>query len=568
MTPEQSPHVSSRSLTSSLRTCVAVAAAAAALAFGADASAAPQRTILYDGKVFTANAAAPWATAVAVQGHKILAVGDDAAVLQTAKPGTKLIDLHGLTVVPGLNDSHVHVLNPQGALVDSPAFVPGPGPTLPEVLADIAAAAQAYPPGTWLVALVGSEIMDDPYVNRFALDVVSPDHPVRLQSWTGHGTVLNTKGMDVLGISTTASDPFGGSYERVDNSQVLNGVMHEYAEFLTRRRLYAQMTDAEIVGQYQAFASSALQLGFTSIQDMAVGLQQSRSVDVLGAAGLPMRVRSICFPLTPDEPCEALDGHADTDLVTFSGIKWITDGTPIERYAFTREPYMDRPHWDGVFNLPDSGLHRILERAKRGPAKRHQILFHAVGDSAADSVLDGLDDTGGPCAWNDRRPRLEHGDMLTADNFERVLDAGAVVVQNGTHLALPEVLHARLTPERLETIQPLRSLIDAGIPIALGTDGIGHVQSPWVDIFLAAVHPDNPPEAISVQEAVTAYTRGSAYAEFQEEHKGTLAPGKVADLVVLSQDVFTVPPPAIPATFSLLTMVDGQIAWDAGVVGH
>jgi hypothetical protein len=544
-------------------------AAAAALLVSAEASAGPsQRTILYNGKVFTGEHSAQWAQAVAVQGRTILAVGGNADVLSRARWDTKLIDLGGRTVVPGLNDAHVHVLNPLGALVAPPDFIPGPGPALPEVLADIAAATHAYPPGTWLVAMVGTNVTDDPNVNRFALDVVSPDYPVRLQAWTGHGTVLNTKAMSVLGISPTAADPFGGSYTRVDNSEVINGVMHEYAEYLTRRRLYDLMTDHDLVAQYQGFASSALQLGFTSLQDMAIGVRQSRSASILGAANLPMRVRSICFPLTPNEPCESLDGDDDTSLVKFSGMKWITDGTPIERFAFLNEPYADRPGSRGNFNLTDNSLEQILHRARKGSARRHQILFHAVGDGALDNVLDGLDETGGPCTWNDRRPRLEHGDLLTADSFDRVLDDGAVIVQNATHLALAPVFAQRFTPERFATIQPLRSLLDAGIPLALGTDGIGQVQSPWVDIFLATIHPDHPSEAITLAEAISAYTRGSAYAEFEEQAKGTLAPGKLADLAVLSQDVFSVPPPAIPGTYSVLTMVDGHIAWDAGVVGH
>jgi predicted amidohydrolase YtcJ len=568
MTPELSSIRRSSSRSSAPARALSALAAAAALFVGAEASAAPPaRTIFYNGKVFTAESGAPWATAISIKGREIQAVGNDTQLLSHIHPGTKLVNLQGRTVIPGLNDAHVHILNLPGALINSPDFIPGPGPTLNEVLADIAAATQTLPKGTWLVALVGTNITDDPNVNRFALDVVSPDHPVRLQAWSGHGTVLNSRGMQTLGISDVAADPFAGSYDRVDGSEQLNGIMHEYAEYDVWRRLHMLTTDENAVAQYRAFASAALQLGFTSVQDMAVGMRQSRSVSILQAANLPLRVRSICFPLTPDEACDATDGHADKPLLTFSGIKWVTDGTPIERNAYLREPYADDPEWRGTFNLPEPALKKILNRARKGSAERHQILFHAVGDAAVDNVLDGLDDTGGPCTWNDRRPRMEHGDLITPDNYERALDSGVVIVQNATHLALP-TMHERVSAERYETIQPLRTLLDAGIPLALGTDGIGRLQSPWVDIFLASVHPDRPEEAITVEEAITAYTKGSAYAEFQEHDKGTLAPGKVADLVVLSQDVFTVPPPAIPATYSVLTMVDGQIVWDAGAVGH
>jgi predicted amidohydrolase YtcJ len=529
------------------------------------------RTILHHGKVFTADPTSPWAEAIAVEGSRILAVGTEEEVIALARPSDRVLDLGGRTVIPGLNDAHVHVLDPGGVPVDSPAFIPGPGPELGELLGDIAAAAAATPPGTWLYALVGTGITDDPGVNRFAIDVVSPDHPVRVRSWTGHGTVLNTRALATLGISPVQGDPFGGSYERLAGGPLIDGVMHEYAEYDVQRRLYELLPDAALSGQYQAHAGAAVSVGVTTLQDIPVGMRQPRSAAVLAAAALPLRVRSICFPLAPDEPCEALDGEdEDEELVSnlrFTGIKWITDGTPIERRAFLEEEYADLPGWFGVFNFPDPGLEQILFRAHAGAPRRRQVLFHAVGDGAVATVLDALEATGGPPVWRRRRPRIEHGDLITGADAARVLDEGAVIVQNGTHLALPAVFHARVTPARYATIQPLRSLVDAGIPLALGTDAIGRFQSPWVDVMLTVLHPDQPGEAITVEEAVAAYTRGSAYAEMEEHRKGSLSPGKLADLAVLSQDVFTLPDPGlIASTSSVLTMVGGRVVFDAGVV--
>jgi predicted amidohydrolase YtcJ len=560
--------VTPRTSSSIVRSASLCASLLAALAGASRAEAAP-RTILHNGKVFTAEPCAPWAQAIAVEGQTILAVGSDADVLAAARPDSTVIDLGGRTVIPGLNDAHVHVLDPGGALVDSPAFIPGPGPALAELLSDIAATAGATPPGTWLYALVGTAITDDPTANRFALDVVSPDHPVRVRAWSGHGTILNTMAMEMLGIPLDVPDPFGGSYERVPGTDVADGVMHEYAEYDVQRRLYGILPDAGLVGQYQAYAGAAVSVGATTLQDIPIGLRQERSAALLAAANLPIRVRSICFPLTPDEPCEELEGRSDDALVRFTGIKWITDGTPIERFAFLEEPYADRPGWYGVFNLPDPALELILRRAQEGSAHRHQIVFHSVGDAAVANVLDALDATGGGPAWHDRRPRIEHGDLITADDYPRVLEDGAVIVQNGTHLALPDIFHARLTPARYATIQPLRSLLDAGIPLALGTDAIGMFRTPWLDIMLTTIHPDQPTQAITIEEAVTAYTLGSAYAEMEEDRKGSLRPGKLADLAVLSQDVFTLQDPTlIPNTGSVLTMVGGAIVFDAGVLGQ
>jgi predicted amidohydrolase YtcJ len=140
------------------------------------------------------------------------------------------------------------------------------------------------------------------------------------------------------------------------------------------------------------------------------------------------------------------------------------------------------------------------------------------------------------------------------------------VVQNATHLALAPVFAERFEPQVFAELEPLRSLLDEGIPLALGTDGIGRAQSPFVDLFLAMIHPTHPSEALTLEQGLVAYTRGSAYAEMQEHVKGTLAPGKLADLAVLSQDIFHVPPPAIMSTGSVLTMVGGRVVWDAGVL--
>jgi predicted amidohydrolase YtcJ len=188
-----------------------------------------------------------------------------------------------------------------------------------------------------------------------------------------------------------------------------------------------------------------------------------------------------------------------------------------------------------------------------------------VGDAAIGTVLDEMEALAPAERWRGRRTRIEHGDLLSPADLQRVRDLGVVVVQNATHLALPD-LPQRVSPQLLAQAQPLRSLVEAGIPLALGTDGIGGTISPFLDIMLATLHPDRPSEALTREQAVTAYTAGSAYAEFEEHQKGRLTPGHLADLAVLSQDIFTVPFFLLPNTESVLTMVDGRIVWDAGVV--
>ncbi|HEU4539006.1 MAG TPA: amidohydrolase family protein, partial [Polyangiaceae bacterium] len=368
------------------------------------------------------------------------------------------------------------------------------------------------------------------------------------------------------GLSETEPDPFGGHYGRVPGSNVLDGSVHEYAEHLLSRKLFDTASDDALARAYEDFSRQAAQLGFTTIQDMALGLTRARSLRVLARADLALRVRSICFPLTPDESC-AVDPVSLPGLgprVYADGFKWITDGSPIERGAFLEAPYSDAPETRGVFNFEPVALQGMLSRGLLGPPRRNQALVHAVGDGAVDNVLAAVAATGGAAAWRGRRLRIEHADLLFPDHFGELTDLGAVVVQNPLHLGVPELLTRRFGPERIAMAQPLQTLRELGIPLALGTDAIGAVSSPWLDVFLAAIHPTRPSEALTVEQAVSAYTHGSAYAEFEDFQKGKLAPGRLADLAVLSQDVFTAPLPALPATRSVLTVVGGRVVWDAG----
>lgn len=530
---------------------------------GVEASSA--NMILYNGKVFTSDPDHLWAQAVAVEGNRIQAVGGNAEVLGLAGPATRLVDLAGRTVIPGLNDAHVHALVPQGVQLNIPDFIPGPGPSFQEVLDLVTQATQVYPSGTWLLATVGTNVGDNPLANRFTLDQIAPHHPVKLEMWTGHGMFFNTPGLQALGLSETEPDPFGGFFERVPGTDVLNGVVHEYAEHLVRRRFADQLSDAQIGTIYQGFVQRALQLGYTSVQNMSVGLQHARSVGILGQVQPAIRWREICFPLDPSESC--FSGPAPAPRVTPSGVKWIGDGTPVERLAFLSEPYANEPTTSGRFNFPAADFSDMVEDNLHSPLKKRQLLFHLVGDAAITRLLDQMEALAPTAHWSGRRIRIEHGDLVLPADIPRLRELGIVVVQNATHLSLPDLVQA-LTPERLAEAQPFRSLVEAGIPLALGTDGIGGTISPFLDIFLASFHPARPGEALTREQAVIAYTAGSAFAEFEEDQKGRLAPGQLADLAVLSEDIFTVPPPVLLGTRSLLTMVGGEIVWDEGVVGH
>lgn len=519
----------------------------------------PADTILYNGKLFTVDSSRPWAQAVAIRGSRIIAVGDDVPVRALAGPQTRSIDLGGRVVVPGFNDAHVHLGVGFPRVTLPPIDIPGPGPSLAVAVDQVAQGVAVAQPGEWILVIVGEQLILDPAATRLALDAVAPNNPVLLLTWSSHSGVINGQAMAAAGIAPNAADPFGGSYGRFPDGTV-NGVVNEYALFRVIRASRAIVPDEVLRAQFEALTGLAAQAGVTSIQEMTIGVTRERSARVLGGANLAIRVRSMCVPFTLDESCSP--SPPPTDRLTFSGIKWLLDGTPIERSAYLRLPYADVPGI-GHQNLTPGQLREAVRRSLFGLPVRDQLLVHTVGDRALDNILAELERSAPPFVWRLLRPRIEHGDLLHPEQVEQVRRLGAIVVQNPTHLTLDLV--PALGPVRAAAAQPLRSLLTSGVRLAFGSDS--SLPNPFLDLFFAVFHPFHPAEALTMEEAVTAYTRGSAAAELQDWQKGSIRPGYLADLAVLSQDIFTLPPPLVPGTTSLLTLVGGEIAWDAGVLG-
>jgi hypothetical protein len=225
------------------------------------------------------------------------------------------------------------------------------------------------------------------------------------------------------------------------------------------------------------------------------------------------------------------------------GRKWVFDGTPIEQLALRTTPYPGRPNWFGRLEFPPDTMRAILAAALRPGAP--QLHIHIVGDSTAELVLGMMESLAPDSVWRPRRVRIEHGISITGDRIARVARKGIVIAQPRGDV-------------------PYKSWRAAGITVAYGSDML---RNPFIHMITVVTGGAHPEEALSREDAVRAYTFGSAYAERREAEKGTLAPGMLADLAVLSQDIFTVPPPALPATRSVLTIIGGTIAYD-GLTHH
>lgn len=494
--------------------------------------------LLTGGRVFTGDEARPRAEAIAVRGDRIVAVGSTAELASLAGPATRVIDLAGRVVIPGINDAHVHAPWLREPVTN--VRLPQDGVTKESLLDAVRAAASNEPPGTTLLSELPLHLVDAG-ITRDDLDAISTSVPIRLAVFGGHSAILNTAALRAWGIADDAGDPPGGWYGRSGGR--LNGWLYEHAYWVPQQRASAGVTDEELRAAIEEFESEAVTFGITSVQTMAL-VPPDRLERVLRAMPARLRWRVIDFRLAP------FDGTPSTYPV-----KYVLDGTPIERTAACGVAYHDDPSTSGRTNYSADEIAAMVRNAARG---KSQLLVHAVGDRTVDAVFDAMEST--PADWPKLRVRIEHGDMLTAELAARARRLGAIVVQNPAHFMIPETMNARFGTERAGGIQPARSLVASGHPFALGSDG---PLNPYLNMFFAAIHPTNPGESLTVEQSLRAYTSGAARAEFREREKGTIAPGMLADLAVLSQDIFAVAPEALPATASELTIVGGKVVWDA-----
>lgn len=516
-------------------------------------------TVVVNAKVFTSNPAQPWAQALAISGERIVAVGDTATVSKLAGSATRRIDAGGRTIVPGFNDAHQHI----GIVPPNDRLTMPFDPALEQIATALRDQVKTSPAGRLIQGEFGESAWEDRAFTRAWLDAMAPNHPVRLFAFTGHGQLLNSRALALIGLDDQVQDPEGGRYGR-DSSGRLDGRLEEYADYLAGQALGLKTEPADAVAAYRRFASEASAFGITSIQLMADTLPIADVSKDLVDANAPIRWKTYRFPMRAAGR-ETTDSRPPlppqpTPLIDMRGMKWIIDGTPLERLGFMRAPYSDAPGQRGRLNFSAERIEQFVGWAY---GTEDPLAVHAFGDAAIDAYVSAVEKAGRPEVWLAKRPRIEHGDMMAPDLIPRVKAMHMLVVQNPTHFTFPEIMRARYGAERLAWMQPMKTLLDNGIPLAIGSDG---PMNPFLNIMAASTHPTNPKEALTREQAVMAYTTGSAFAEFQEKDKGQLAVGMLADLAVLSADLFTVPVGEMEAIRSVMTMLGGRIVHEAGVI--
>jgi predicted amidohydrolase YtcJ len=531
--------------------------------------------ILLNGKVVTLDDAEQIAEAVAVKGEHIAAVGSTAAVRGLAGPNTEVIDLEGRLALPGLVDAHSHT----GGV--PPDYLDLYGEQSIEGIQDaISEKAATTPPGEWIVGsgrfMIYSgwdenRLEEKRWLTRRDIDPVSPEHPVLLIKDGGHAVVLNSQALRRAGITKDTPDP-KKQIVRDPETGALTGALLRLASEVTSGLIPAP-TRAQ---RLQAAANASRQLlamGTTTVVDAATDGEMVRVYQSLYAQETGPLASLVLSPHVPmASPSEAVEFVRSWPVTTGFGdhrlklgaLKIFVDGGVTNRTAWFENAYRDRPDYHGT---PEVDRETLFETVRLADRIGWQIHFHTCGDAAAELVLQALEDAQKRNETTGRRHALTHLYVLSADQIARMRALGVVaVLQPNFVYSLGEHMRAVLPDEQLEHLIPFRSLLDAGVPVALSADG--HPQEPLYGVYAAVAretetgHVLGPGEAVTVLEALRAYTRASAYSIFEEDRLGSLEPGKLAELIVLDRDVLTVAASEIKEARVLLTIKNGEVAVD------
>jgi predicted amidohydrolase YtcJ len=531
--------------------------------------------ILVGGKVWTGDQNKPEAEAVAIRRDRLLHVGSTADVRKLAGTGTKVIELGGRRVVPGFNDSHIHLLGGGMSLVQVDLKDAKDEAEFGKRLRDFDA---KLPPGRWVLGghwdhdrTFGGQLPTAALLDRYV-----PDRPICISRYDGHMVVVNTRTLKLAGITAQTADPMGGVIYRLADGKDPSGVLRDNAMDLVQRLVPAP-SEAEIAEAVQSTLAQARSLGLTSLQDMdgsdgATRRRLLRTLQHLARTGQLTARIDLRWPLASAKELTTLGIEAGfgSDFLTLGGVKGFADGSLGSSTARMFEPYLHETGSRGVWVTPRG---RLLQLVREADQAGLSVAIHAIGDEANAELLDVFAEAARQNGPRDRRFRVEHTQHLRPQDYPRFRDQGVIASMQPYH-AIDDGRWAegRIGAKRCESSYAFRSLLDAGARLAFGSDWPVAPLDPITGIDAAVnrrtldgKHQSGwfPQQRISVAESVAAYTAGSAYAAFQDKDRGTLRPGMLADLVVLSRDIFAeAERDKIARTQVVLTVVGGKVVFE------
>ena len=562
-----------------LRTSLLALFITASLASIVSAQSTPANTpdwILYHGVILTGEGLMPdkseakpqIVSAIAIANGNILAAGSDTEIKRLAGSQTKLRDLNGAFLMPGLNDAHTHL----GGAGQTKLNVDLTGSqSLEDMLQRIQAKAQSSPTGHWLTGGGWDHTLwtNKTLPTRQDLDRVTGDHPALLERIDGHIAVANTAALKAATITGKTKAPQGGAID-FDAKGEPTGILRDTAMEDVEKIIPPPSHEDRIQGLTLAI-QDAISHGLTSVQDYSDWQDFLVFEDLEKENKLPIRISEW---LTFNDPIDVLKEHRahhdQNDPMLHTGmLKGFMDGSLGSHTAAMKAPYADEPNNYGLPRYDQAKLNTMaIERAQAG----FQLGFHAIGDRATAMALDAFAQTGS----TDHRNRIEHAQVVDPSDIQRFAKLGVIASMQPNHL-LTDMNWAmdRLGPQRAAYSYAWKTFLDAGVVVAFGTDYPVEPVTPFRGLYAAVTRANEdgkggagtktyfPENKLTRTQALYAYTQGSAYAEFAEKRKGKLAPGYEADFILLDRNLLTIPAPEILKTKVLETVVNGKTVYKA-----
>jgi predicted amidohydrolase YtcJ len=538
-------------------------------------------TIFTNGNIHTVNDAQPHAEAIAIKSERIVFVGSSDEAQKYSGAATRTIDLQGKTVVPGLTDSHYHILGVGERLthlnLESAA-------SREMFLAKVKEQVEENGPRRWITGRGWVETFWKPPVfpTREDLDKVAPANPVCLERGDGHAMVANSQALKIAGIDAKTPNPFGGEILRDKKTGEALGMLLDNAMDLVAKKIpppSLEENEKTLLGG----ALRTVALGWCEIQNAGSYLPELELMQKLyGEGKIKLRIYNAVYgpgeaadKILKDGPIlDAYDHHFTTRT-----IKVVFDGSLGSRSAALLEPYADADT-SGFLTQKEADLRPMLREALR---RGIQVETHAIGDRANRVVLDLYAEAFKAVPPNDRkvqepRWRVEHAQILSPADIPRFAKLGVIASMQPSH-AISDLFFApsRLGEKRLAGAYAWQSLLKSGAIITAGSDAPVEQGNPMIEFYAAVTRKSqsgfsgpgwHPEQAVSREQALQMLTRWPAYAAFQEKEKGSIEAGKLADLTILSDDIMKIPEPDILGTHCLMTVIGGEIAYDAGEIAH
>ena len=526
--------------------------------------------IITNAKIWTVDRARPQAEALAVVRDRIVAVGSVSDVDMWHGPQTRVIDAQGKLLLPGFNDAHVHLVDGGDHLQ---AVQLKDAASAEEFARRIEQRAQATPKGEWITGGDWDETKWSPpnLPTKELIDPVTPNTPVWVNRYDGHESLANSVTLRLANVTAKTPDPPGGQIVR-DAQGNPTGVLRDAAQALVDKVMPPMSHEHRMRAIHRAMDHAA-SVGVTSVQIMNPDYEEVKAYAELEEQG-ELTLRIYVAPLETQWKDQAKLGirHGfGTPYLRMGAVKGYADGSLGSETAYFFDPFTDAPHTHGLLSDEMHPPSAMRQRLQGADAAGLQICVHAIGDHAISMMLDIYEQIQKANGKKDRRWRIEHAQHMAAKDFDRFARLGVIAsVQPYQAIDDGRWAEMRIGPERIKLTYAFRTFLDHGVKLAFGTDWSVAPLNPMLTIYAAVTratldgkNPGGwmPEQKLTVPEAVEAYTVGSAYAEFQEKEKGSITPGKLADFVVLSDDIFHIPLESIKNVKVEATFVGGKVVY-------